>query len=272
MENTKSLLEMLRQLYLVILWDIRKIARYRFFLLMRFSWFIIQVSIFAVLISSLVAVRRGFTEFNYYQFYLFGVYTSILFSIALFRGYEIAEEFEEGIIEYQLSLPIKRKILAIGRSIGGGIASFIYTLPMFAFVVFMLGVYNVAAILISMFGALLFSIGVVGLAASIVLFAKSGDVTDILFGIIDALLLRLSTIFYPAVVLSVFQPYYYAAIVNPLSHITDLIRVFFFFEDFRYITISDPLSMAMYILGFSIGLSSLTILLIEKKVEGGGWK
>jgi len=265
-------IDSLRQLYLVMLWDIRKIARYRFFLLMRFSWFIIQVSIFAVLISSLVAARKGLTDFNYYQFYLFGVYTSILFSIALFRGYEIAEEFEEGIIEYQLSLPIKRKILAIGRSIGGGIASFIYTLPMFAFVVAMLGAFNLKAILISLLGTLLFSIGVVGLAASIVLFAKSGDITDILFGIIDALLLRLSTIFYPAVVLSIFQPYYYAAIANPLSHITDLIRIFFFFEDFKAIAISDPLSMIAYIVGFSIGLSSLTIFLIEKKVEGGGWK
>jgi len=265
--------EDLRALLLVTLWDVRKVARYKVFLLMRFAWFIVQVSVFAVLISYLVTIRSlGTSGIGYYEYYLFGAYTALLFSISMFRGYEIAEEFEEGIIEYQLSLPIKRRILAIGRTIGGGIASFIYTLPMMLFILLLLGITNPVLIAIAILSALAFSIGIVGLAINIVFGLKSGDKTDILFGVVDALLVRLSTIFYPLPFLSVFPPYFYAAMYNPLSNMADFLRALFFFQDLKIFIHAPPENLISYIVGLAVGLSILAMLFIERRVEGGGWK
>ena len=44
----------------------------------------------------------------------------MLFSISASDAYEVAEEFEEGIAEYHLALPIKRSVLSLDRAVGGG--------------------------------------------------------------------------------------------------------------------------------------------------------
>ncbi len=265
--------EDLRSLFVIIMWDVRKLARYKIFLLMRFAWFIVQVSVFAVLVSYMVSIRApGSSNIGYYEYYLFGAYTALLFSISMFRGYEIAEEFEEGIIEYHLSLPVKRRILAIGRTIGGGVASFTYTLPMMIFILVMLRIFNPVSVVIAILSALIFSIGIVGLAVNIVFGLKSGDRTDILFGVVDALLVRLSTIFYPLPFLAVIPPYFYAAMYNPLSNMADLLMALFFFEDLKSFIHAPPEYMVSYIVGLAAGLSILAMLFIERKAEGGGWK
>lgn len=257
----------------MIMWDVRKVARYKVFLIMRFAWFAVQVSVFAVLISYLVAIRPSAgSSVTYYEYYLFGAYTALLFSISMFRGYEIAEEFEEGIIEYHLSLPVRRRILAIGRTVGGGIASFIYTLPMMLFILIMLRIWNPLLIAIAMLSALAFSIGIVGLAINIVFGLKSGDRTDILFGVVDALLVRLSTIFYPLPFLSAIPAYFYAAMFNPLSSLADFLRALFLFEDLKSFLYLSQEQMISYIAGLAIGLSVLAMLFIERKAEGGGWR
>jgi len=263
----------LRALMLTILWDVRKVARYKVFLIMRFAWFVVQVSVFAVLVSYLVSIRPGGSVgAGYYEFYLFGAYTALLFSISMFRGYEIAEEFEEGIIEYHLSLPIRRRILAIGRTIGGGVASFIYTLPMMVFILLILRIADPIAIAVAILSALAFSIGVVGLAINIVFGLKSGDRTDILFGVVDALLVRLSTIFYPLPFLAYFPAYFYAAMLNPLTSIADFLRALFLFEDLKLFIYLPPAQMISYIVGLAVGLSTLAMLFIERRAEGGGWR
>mgnify|MGYP001772728797 CR=1 FL=1 len=271
--QTRSLLEDVRGLWLLVLWDLDRMKRRTLFVVMRVSWFAIQVSIFGLALSAMVRFRAiAGTNLDYYHFYLFGVYTSMLFSISISRAYDIAEEFEEGTIEYLLSLPFKRRVLALGRSIGGGFASFLFTLPMYAFIIYLLGSYDPVAIAVSMIGALAFSIGVVGFVLTVVLSLKSSDTTDIAFGLLDAILVRLSTVFYPAVVLSRIAPYYYAALLNPLSHFVDFLRTVFFFQEFKAIAIANPDVMTAYLFGFAVGLSTLAVLIVEKAVEGGGWK
>jgi len=268
-----SLREDLRGLWLLVLWDLNRMQRRTLFVVMRVTWFAIQVSIFGLALSAMVRFRAvAGVNLDYYHFYLFGVYTSMLFSISVSRAYDIAEEFEEGTIEYLLSLPITRRALALGRALGGGLAAFLFTLPMYAFIIYLLGDYDPAAIATSLAAALAFSVGVVGFVLSVVLSLKSSDTTDIVFGLLDAVLIRLSTVFYPAVVLSKIAPYYYSALVNPISHFADFLRTVFFFEEFKAIAVASPDLMASYILGFAVGLSTLAILVVEKAVEGGGWK
>ncbi|WP_236944921.1 ABC transporter permease [Infirmifilum uzonense] len=268
-----ALREDLRGLWLLVIWDLNRMKSRTLFVVMRVSWFALQVSLFGLALSAMVRFRAiAGTNLDYYHFYLFGIYTSMLFSISVSKAYDIAEEFEEGTIEYLLSLPFPRRVLALGRSIGGGVASFLFTLPMFAFIVYLLGSYDPVALTVSMISALAFSIGVVGFVLTVVLSLKSSDSTDIAFGLLDAILVRLSTVFYPALVLSKIAPYYYAALVNPLSHMSDLLRTIFFFEEFKAIAVANPDLMAAYVFGLAVGLSTLAVLVVEKAVEGGGWK
>jgi ABC-2 type transport system permease protein len=263
----------LNQMLLLIQWDLTKIVRRVIFVIMRATWFAVQVTLFGIALSYMISTRNvGLDPQQYYKFYLLGIYTSILFSITASRAYDIAEEFEEGIIEYQLSLPINRKVLAIGRAIGGGIASTIFTLPMFFTVVVLANEFSLTSILLSLSASLLFSVGIAGMVISITLSIKSGDATDILMGALDAILVRLSTIFYPSIVLRNIAPYYYAALVNPVSHLADLLRIFYSFEDFKFFVITNPLAMACYIIGLAVGVSVMTMHIIESKLEGGGWR
>lgn len=262
-----------RALLLLVQWDLMRMWRRRIFVLMRIAWFAVQVSIFGLALAAMVRFRGSISEnLDYYHFYLLGVYTSMLFSISVSNAYEVAEEFEEGIIEYHLTLPVRRRVLSLGRAIGGGIAAFIFTLPMYAIVLALIGGGPLQALAISLAAALTFSVGVVGLVLSVVLSVKSGDATDVLFGVIDAIIIRLSTIFYPAVVLSRIAPYYYAALINPASHLVDLLRTFLFFEEYRALAITDPALMASYLIGLAAGLVSLAAYIVERKLEGGGWR
>ncbi|MEM1645657.1 MAG: ABC transporter permease [Ignisphaera sp.] len=263
----------LRVIVLLIQWDLMKIMRRVIFVAMRAVWFAVQVAVFGQVLAQMVNARGiGLDASTYYNFYIFGIYTSILFTITASRAYDIAEEFEEGIIEYQLSLPMKRKVLAFGRAIGSGIASTFFTLPMFLTVLLLAKEVDLLATAISLISALVFSIAISGLVLSITLSIKSSDATDILMGVLDAVLVRLSTVFYPAVVLKNIAPYYYAALVNPLSHVADILRILYSFEDFKAIAISHPLAMVSYILGLFVGFTFLAMYVIEKKIEGGGWR
>ena len=266
-------LQIVRVIALLILWDLTKIMRRVIFVVMRATWFTVQVVFFGIALAYMVnASRFGLDAEGYYRYYLFGVYTSLLFAITLSRAYDIAEEFEEGIIEYQLALPISRRVLAIGRAIGSGIASTIFTLPMFAVVVILAREFSATALALSLLALLTFSIGVAGLVISVTLSIKSDDATDILVGAVDAVLVRLSTIFYPAIALRDIAPYYYTAIANPLSHVADLLRIFYSFEDYKAMVVANPYAMYGYLFGLFVGFSSLALYVIERKLEGGGWR
>jgi len=62
----------------------------------------------------------------YFEYYVAGVVIMMLYSASVFIGYDIFEEAEHGVFEYLLSLPVSRRELVFGRSIGGGIRSFVF--------------------------------------------------------------------------------------------------------------------------------------------------
>ncbi|MDM7275418.1 MAG: ABC transporter permease [Thermoprotei archaeon] len=261
--------EDIRVLILVMLWDIRKLGRYKFFLAMRFTWFLVQVLVFGLLVSAMVSIRGPGGLLDYYKFYIIGAYTAVLFSISIMKGYDIAEEIEDGLIDYQLSLPIKRRVLALGRALGGGLASFTYSTPMLAVTILALKVQNPIALLAMTLVSLLLAVSVSGLAVSIALILKSGDRLDILMGVSDALLIRLSTIFYPAVAMAAVSLYYYAAKVNPISYAADMLRYVAEPGEFSGFLVADPLIMFSLIAGFAATSTIASIVLLERKIEGG---
>ena len=261
--------EDLRALALIILWDVRKLGRYKFFLAMRFAWFLLQVLVFGLIVAHMVSIMGPYGPIDYYKFYVVGAYMAVLFSMSIMRGHEIVEELEDGLIDYQLSLPVKRRVLAIGRALGGGIASFTYSLPMLLVAVVVLGVPSIPHVILLAIIAFLFASGLVGVAMSVALWLRSGDKLDILMGVSDSLLVRLSTIFYPIVALTPIAIYYYLAKVNPVSHAVDTLRVIAVPEHVSGITVSDPLVMASYMAGFTLASILAAITLLERRIEGG---
>ncbi|MEM1732074.1 MAG: ABC transporter [Desulfurococcaceae archaeon] len=257
----------------IIEWDLMRLTHDKAFIAMRTAWFLVQVLVFARAITAIVSANlRDVLGMDYYHFYLMGIYVSLLYSISISRGYVIADEFDDGIVEYHLSLPVKRGILVFGRVFGSSLSALLFSLPMMTITYIILGVKNMVSILVSVLAAFMFSCGVVSFVILIVLNIRSIDATDILIGAIDAFAIRLSSIFYPLPVIEAMglTHYYLAALVNPLTNFVDFLRTLVFPEYTLYKL--SPLAMALYVLGLVMGLVILAIEYYERKLEAGGWK
>ncbi|MDI6848026.1 MAG: ABC transporter permease, partial [Candidatus Bathyarchaeia archaeon] len=196
-----------------------------------------------------------------------GIIITLLYSTTVFIGYDIYEEADHGVIEYLLSLPVSRKELVLGRSIGGGLRSFIYVSPMLLFVLYLIGVSNPLQFMVAFVSLFLFAFGVAGFSITLAMSIKSSDKFDILLGIVDALIVRLSTTLYPLV----YMPDYYRVVArfNPLTFATDLFR---WGAGIESEVLTHPAIAIFGILLFFSTFTFLGIVLHEKRLEGGGWQ
>jgi len=254
----------MRKILFVVERDVKMFLNHKILLFMRALWFLAQIVLFGLIASRMVIVP------NYFEYYAAGVTIIILYSTAIYIGYDIYEEAEHGIVEYLLSLPISRKELAIGRSIGGGLRSFIYVAPLMGIVLALLGISNPFNLLIAFLSLFLFSFGVAGMSMTLAMGIKSSDKFDILMGVVDALIVRLSTVMYPQVFIQQTNPFYAnIANFNPLTFASDLFRWGAGIE--QYITFSPLISVIAIIFFFSI-FSFIGVIFYERKLEGGGWE
>src|SRR4030042_606950 len=111
----------MNKLFLVIERDIRLFFQYKFLIIMRAIWFVSQIALFGIIASRMITAVP-----QYFQYYVSGLSVMTLYSAAVFIGFDIYEEAEHGVFEYLLSLPVSRRQLVLGRSIGGGPRTFIY--------------------------------------------------------------------------------------------------------------------------------------------------
>jgi len=195
-----------------------------------------------------------------------------LYSTAIFIGFDIYEEAEHGVFEYLLSLPIPRRQLVIGRSIGGGLRAFIYVGPLVAVSLLVIGAINPLNFVIALFALFLFSFGISGMSISIAVLIKSSDRFDILMGVLDAFIVRLSTTMYPLLIIEQTNPVYgWAAGLNPLTFAADLFRWGTGVESFK-VYLQNPLLPFLGIVAFFGLFTFLGITIYERMIEGGGWR
>jgi len=207
---------------------------------------------------------------DYFQYYVAGVTIITLYSTAMFIGYDIFEEAEHGVFEYLLTLPVSRRELVLGRSIGGGLRSFIYVGPLIVVVLLLLGVSNPIYLLISVAALFLFAFGVSGMSITLAVAMKSGDKYDIVVGVLDALIVRLSTTMYPTLYMQRAMPAYASiANFNPLTYASDL---------FRWGTgIEGTLQFApavgiLALFTFFFAFTFVGVVFYERRLEGGSWQ
>ncbi len=245
--------------------DVRLFFQYKFLIIMRVIWFVSQVLLFGVIAANMVNVP------DYFQYYVGGLSVMTLYSTAIFIGFDIYEEAEHGVFEYLLSLPVSRRQLVIGRSIGGGLRAFIYVGPLVAISLFVIGAVNPLSFAIALLALFLFSFGVSGMSIAIAVLIKSSDRFDIFMGVLDAFIVRLSTTMYPLKIIQQTNPIYgWTASLNPLSYAADLFRWGTGLE--RIIYVQNPLLPLVGIVAFFGLFTLLGITIYERMIEGGGWR
>jgi ABC-2 type transport system permease protein len=255
-------------LLLVIERDVRLFFQYKFIIIMRAIWFVAQIVLFGLIASNMMNVS---VVKDYFRYYVAGLSVMTLYSAAIFIGFDIYEEAEHGVFEYLLSLPVSRRELVLGRSIGGGLRSFIYVGPLIAISLYVIGSLNPLQFLVSLFALFLFSFGVSGFSITLAVMIKSSDRFDILMGVLDALIVRLSTAMYPlAIVMKANPAYGELATFNPVTFAADLFRWGTGLESI--ITISNPLLSLLGVVIFFGLFTYFGVVIYERRIEGGGWR
>jgi ABC-2 type transport system permease protein len=232
---------------------------------MRAIWFVSQIALFGLIASRMIAIP------DYFRYYVSGLSVMTLYSAAIFIGFDIYEEAEHGVFEYLLSLPVSRRQLVLGRSIGGGLRSFIYVGPLIAISLYVIGAINPLSFLVSLFALFLFSFGVSGMSITLAVTIKSSDRFDIFMGVLDALIVRLSTAMYPLAIVQAANPVYGGlASFNPITYAADLFRWGTGIESI--ITLQNPLIPLLGIIAFFSFFTFVGVIIYDKSIEGGGWQ
>ena len=250
------------KLLFVVERDLHSLIRHKSILVMRWFFVIVQIGIFGLAVSRIVVVMP-----NYYDYYAMGVIVMTMYSVAIFTGYEIYDEADDGFVEYLLSLPITRRELVLGRSLAGGLRSFIFMSPIIAGFLFLIGVFDPVKVLTALVALYGFAFGVSGLSITMAVGLKSGDKFDIIMGALDAFIVRLSSALYP----QAFMPGPIAAIstFNPLTYATDLFRWSLNF-DVRFL--ANPVVALLVLVIFLMTFNFAGVMIYERRLEGGTWR
>jgi len=258
----------MKRVFLVAERDLKTFLQYKFVLILRALWFLAQIALFGLIVNHMVKEEvQAVTGGNYFHFYAAGIIITLLYSMTVFIGYDIYEEADHGVIEYLLSLPVSRRELVLGRAIGGGLRSFLYVAPLMFVILLMIGITEPIRILIAFAALFLFAFGVAGMSITIAVSIKSHDRFDILLGVLNAFIVRLSTTMYPIA----FMPEQYASLAqfNPLTFAADIFR---WGAGLEAVLLTNPFISVLGIILFFSVFTFLGIIFYERRLEGGGWR
>src|SRR5881409_675870 len=208
-------------LFQIALRDISTLFRTPWIIISRSLAFIIQLFVFAALISYLVHIPTD-PSLNFFQYYAIGSVVGIIASISFIIGYDIFEEAEEGVLDYLLTLPVSRRQFIIGRALGGAIRALIYVTPMFSVVAILEGFAQPASLAAAMAYLFLLAFGVTGLSVTVAVSVRSANRFDVFLALLELAVSRASTALYPIA----FMPNYVAAVApfSPVSFAADSAR------------------------------------------------
>jgi len=201
----------------IALRDIATLFRTPWIIISRSLAFIVQLFVFAALISKLVVGFPGF-----FQYYAIGSVVGTIASISFIIGYDIFEEAEEGVLDYLLTLPISRRQFIVGRALGGAVRAMIYIIPMFVIVAILEGFVNPLSLGAALLDLFLLAFGVTGLSITVAVSVRSANRFDVFLALLELAVSRASTALYPIA----FMPSYVAALApfSPVSFAADSTR------------------------------------------------
>lgn len=173
--------------------DVSVLFRTPWIIITRALAFVIQVFVFAYLISTLIHIPG----LNFWEYYSVGSVVTTIASISFVIGYDIFEEAEEGLLDYLLTLPVPRRQFIIGRALGGAIRAIIYTIPMFTVIVIFWGFNQPLAIASALLSMFLLAFGVTGMAITLAVSVKTANRFDVVIALLELAVSRASIALYP---------------------------------------------------------------------------
>ena len=243
----------------IALRDISVLFRTPWIIISRSLAFIIQLFVFAFLISELVVIP-GRPSSYFFEYYAVGSVVGTIASISFIIGYDIFEEAEEGVLDYLLTLPVSRRQFIIGRALGGAIRAMIYIIPMFVIVAVLEHFNNPASLAAAVLDLFLLAFGVTGLSITVAVSVRSANRFDVVLALLELAVSRASTALYPIA----FMPSYVAAVApfSPVSFAADSTR-----SALTDVTLNFPslLGLVAFVVIF-LGLGSAFYF---RKLEGG---
>jgi ABC-2 type transport system permease protein len=237
--------------------DLRTLVRSPFILINRTVFFLIQLFVFAVLVSKL-ASSLGF---NYFDFYSVGAVVSTITSIAFIIGEDLFEEEEMGLLDYLLSLPFGHSLFVLGRALGGAVRGLIYVTPMMVLVAYLDGYFNPAGVAGSLLVIFILATGISGLSITLAMLIRNANRFDIMIALAELATVRVSAAIYPlAYMPQVLQP---VATYSPVTSASDIVRALFLpgYSAGAYETV-----ILLLFVGIFFGLGSAFLF---RTIEGG---
>ncbi len=200
----------------IALRDIETLFRTPWIIISRSLAFIIQLFVFATLISKLVVVP------DFFPYYAVGSVVGTIASLSFIIAYDIFEEAKEGVLDSVLSLPVSRRQFIIGRALGGAVRAMIYIIPMFIIVAVIERFTNPLSLAAAIFDLFLLAFGVTGLSITVAVSVRSANRFDVVLALLELAVSRASTALYPIA----FMPSYVAALApfSPVSLAADSTR------------------------------------------------
>ena len=255
MSETPSTLSVLRWL---VERDLRTLVRSPFILINRTIFFLIQLFVFAVLVSRLASSLN----FNYFDFYSVGLVVSTITSIAFIIGEDLFEEEELGLLDYLLSLPFGHSLFVLGRALGGAVRGLIYVTPMTLLVAYLDGYFSLAGIVGSLFVVFILATGISGLSITLAMMIRNANRFDITIALAELATVRVSAAIYPLVYIpNALQP---VAANSPVTSASDLVRAIILPASYSS-GVTDWIILLLFV-GIFFGLGSAFLF---RKIEGG---
>jgi ABC-type polysaccharide/polyol phosphate export permease len=203
-----------------------------------FSYFFRTKWLMAVLLSLnlsdmlvVALVYRNMMTFNYFAYFVPAVIVMGLFAASLDTGRRIWLALREGVIQYELSLPISTQGLVIAYLLAGGSAALVYSTSLMVIALVVLPAQAIWSALMLLPFLFVLAMGLAGIAATLAAVASThGEFFFAFQDILQISLLSLSTVYYPISVVKTYLPSVLVTVVqaNPLSLASEALRQYTF--------------------------------------------
>ncbi|UCE95512.1 MAG: ABC transporter permease [Candidatus Bathyarchaeota archaeon] len=203
-----------------------------------FSYFFRTKWLMAILLSLNLSdmlvvafVYNGIMKIDYLIIFIPGIIIMGLFAASLDTGRRIWLALREGVIQYELSLPVQTHGVVVAYLLAGGAAALVYASSLMVIALIVLPASAIWSAFMLLPFLFILAMGLAGIAATLAAIASThGEFFFAFQNIVQMALLTLSTVYYPLEEIQKFLPPLLVTVVaaNPLSLATEALRQYTF--------------------------------------------
>jgi ABC-type polysaccharide/polyol phosphate export permease len=208
------------------------VARHDFSYFFRTKWLmavLLSLNLSDMLVVALVYKRM--MTFDYFSYFVPAVIVMGLFAASMDTGRRIWLALREGVIQYELSLPVSTHGLVIAYLLAGGAAALVYAGSLMAIALVVLPANAIGSALLLLPFLFVLAMGLAGIAATLAAVASThGEFFFAFQNIVQIAILTLSTVYYPIEVIENCLPPLLVTVasMNPLSLAAEALRQYTF--------------------------------------------